>query len=199
MKTNGNVFNDCLELKGLIKNLEETKKLAKTDQLSAIVFFLKNLSSWHNKEGVKNLIDCLRRKNKLDRYSKLIEKLRLLQKHFDQTAPNTNGGVNRTPRGQTASAETIFLGGLTYNTPNQSVNSWERIRTKSKNAKATCQIISEQAKRFMQIHIDSMLNLIEEIETEISKITVKPQKIIKKEGIQIHSDENRKRLRINGS
>lgn len=185
MKTIGIFRDDCSELKELkelSQNLEETKNLLKTNQLSAIVLFLKNLSSWHNQEGVKDLINCLNQKNKLNGYGKLIEEFRLLQRHFDQTGFCKNG-INRTPYGQMASAETIFLGGLTYNIPNQSVASWIKIRTKSKNGKAVCRTISEQAKKFLQIHIDCMLYLILEINKIIEEMkTEKNQKKKEKEG-----------------
>jgi hypothetical protein len=184
MKT-GDVFTECSGLDKLSEKLGKIKELAETDPMKAIVLFFQNLAPWHNNGGVKEMIDCLKRENTLNRFSRLIEKLRLFQEHLDQTNSFT-GNINRTPRGLDVSEKTVFLGGFTPEIASHSIDSWKEIKGKSKNGVSVFRAISEQARKFMQIHLDRMVSLISEIETETKKINGKKQKITKKEEMNIH-------------
>ena len=158
------------ELRQLRQALQRASKTR--DPLTEIVHFFDTVSKWHDR-GIGDLIATFEEVN-YGQYDEVLEKLRTLQKHFE-TAGRYEHGWNRTKRGETVTADMVFLGNI-YGLLTHPVSSWKQTKDEPKDhwkdtvwedtlkGKNTYDVVSEQARKFMASHTGPMTAILNDLE-----------------------------------
>ncbi|MDP2864371.1 MAG: hypothetical protein Q8N73_01785 [bacterium] len=144
---------------------EDLKRMAESrDSLTDIVHFFDTMSRWHDR-GIGDLIAAFEEVN-YGQYDEVLEKLRTLQKHF-ANAGRDEYGWNRTKRGETVTADKVFLGNI-YGLFTHPVHFWQQRNDEKKGGWGysgmehlnAYDVVSQQARKFMSSHIIDMVELI---------------------------------------
>lgn len=147
------------------------------DPLTEIVHFFDNLSRWHDR-GIGDLIAAFEEVN-YGQYDEVLKKLRTLQKHFEN-AGRDEYGWNRTKRGETVTADKVFLGNI-YGLFTHPVPFWQQRRDEPKDqwegitwagaawgdslkGMNAYDVVSQQAREFMASHIGPMVAILNNLE-----------------------------------
>lgn len=144
------------------------------EPLTEIVHFFDTVSRWHDR-GIDDLIAAFEEVN-YGQYDEVLKKLRTLKKHFED-AGRCEYGWNRTKRGETVTADRVFLGNI-YCLFTHPVSFWSREENKKKDipyvdhrgptsfARYTSayDVVSQQARQFMASHASQMLAILNNLE-----------------------------------
>jgi len=154
------------ELFVLRRYLEEASKT--NDPLTEIVSFFDVISKWHDR-GLKDVIMAFEVVN-YGQYDEVLENLRTLDAHFSN-AGRCQFGWNRTKRGERVTADRVFLGGINglFTHP---VSFWKQGKDEKKGGWGfrnmehlnAYDVVSQQAKDFMDSHFSSMISIVKELE-----------------------------------
>lgn len=133
--------------------------------LVAIVEFFDAVSRWHDR-GISDLIAAFEGVN-YGQYGELLEKLRILQRHFVD-AGRQKHGWNRTKYGERVTADNVFLG-------DNRVSSWKQRKDMPRGdwgfpgmeEKSDYDVVSEQAREFMTSHAGPMITIIRDLEAVV--------------------------------
>lgn len=162
------VLPEFQELRQALQRASESR-----DSLTEIVHFFGTVSRWHDR-GIEDLITAFEEVN-YGQYDEVLEKLRTLQKHFEN-AGRDECGWNRTKRGETVTADNVFLGNI-FGLNTQPISFWKQRKDEEKGAwkggifdceytrQRNCyDVVSSQAQQFMAAHAGSMISIINDLE-----------------------------------
>jgi hypothetical protein len=138
------------------------------DPLTEIVRFFDTVSRWHDR-GIGDLIAAFEEVN-YGQYNEVIEKLRTLQKHF-ANAGRCEHGWNRTKRGETVTADKVFLGDI-YGLFTRPVSFWKHRKNEKKGGWGFSgmehlnpyDVVSRQASQFMTSHTGPMIAILNDLQ-----------------------------------
>ncbi len=138
------------------------------DPLSMIDRFFDSMSKWHDR-GINDLIAALEEVNYCQ-YDEVLEKLRILQKHFENAGRDEHG-MNRTKRGETVTADRVFLGDI-YGLWTRPVPFWKQVKDEAKGGWGhsgmehlnAYDVVALQARNFMASHASPMIAIIDRLE-----------------------------------
>lgn len=138
------------------------------DPLTEIVHFFDMVSRWHDR-GIGDLIATFEEVN-YGQYDEVLEKLRTLQKHFEN-AGRCEYGWNRTKRGETVTADKVFLGNI-YGLFTHPVPFWKQRKDENKGGWGysgmenlnAYDVVSQQARKFMASHASPMIVILNNLE-----------------------------------
>ncbi|MFH1178526.1 MAG: hypothetical protein V1711_02270 [bacterium] len=155
------------ELKQLRENLQRMSRTH--DPLTEIVPFFDTVSKWHDR-GIYDIILAFEEVNRRGKYDEVLKKLEILQVHF-KNAGRCEFGWNRTKPGETVRADRVFLGNI-YGLFTHSVSFWRRGKDEKKGGWGFSgmehlnpyDVVSKQAKEFMDGHIGPMIAILKELE-----------------------------------
>lgn len=133
------------------------------DPLPGIICFFNEVSKWHDR-GIEDLIETFKK------HEELVEKLSILQAHF-VNAGRDRSGMNRTKPGQRVTADDVFLGAI-YGLFTKPVYFWEQKKDDPKGGWGfsgmehlnSYDVVSDQAHKFMDSHINPMIEIINSLE-----------------------------------
>lgn len=134
------------------------------DPLNEIVHFFDTVSKWHDR-GIGDLIAAFEEVN-YGQYDVVLEKLQTLQKHF-VNAGRCEYGWNRTKRGETVTADKVFLGNI-YGLFTHPVSFWKQRKDEKKGGWGFSgmeylnpyDVVSQQARQFMDSHTGPMIAIL---------------------------------------
>jgi hypothetical protein len=157
-----------VELQELNRNLKIIGD--QLDSLKAIVEFFDEVSKWHDR-GLTDVLEEFTAANYKHRYDAIIGNLSALGKHFSN-AGRDRYGWNRTEKGEVVIDSKVFLGNI-YGLFTHSVGYWQRQKDAPKGGWGysnmehlnSHDVVSRQARGFMNSHIAPMAKLIDELET----------------------------------
>lgn len=177
-------YDPLTELRELMPQLTELKhelqKLRHGEGIDQIVPFFNLVSPWHD----RRLLVPIRREIEafdLWSYGEIVEDLDALTVHFRQ-AGRDSCGMNRTEPGQTVTEDNVFLGDI-YGLFTNPVSFWRRRKNNPKNpwkggiyggidylrTRNEYDVVSDQAREFMNSHINPMCEIIERLERAVEK------------------------------
>jgi hypothetical protein len=138
------------------------------DPLTEIVYFFDTVSKWHDR-GISDLIAAFEKVN-YGQYDEVLKKLNTLQRHF-VNAGRCEYGWNRTRRGETVTADKVFLGNI-YGLFTHPVSFWKQRKDEKKGGWGypgmenlnAYDVVSRQAREFMTSHARSMIAIINDLE-----------------------------------
>lgn len=138
------------------------------DPLTEIVHFFDTVSRWHDR-GIGDLIAAFEEVN-YGQYDAVLEKLRTLQKHFEN-AGRCEYGWNRTKRGETVVADQVFLGNI-YGLFTHPVPFWQQRKDEKKGGWGfsgmdnlnAYDVVSQQARQFMTSHTSPMIAILNDLQ-----------------------------------
>lgn len=158
-----------LELKRVFGTISRS-----SDQLTNIVLFFEAMSWWHDRGGVIDLIILFNGANtKKGEYDAVIQTLEIFDTHIRQ-AGRYESGWNRTKKGETVTDDHVYLGNI-YGLFTKTVSFWKKCKDDKKDGwKGTrygealagmnaYDVVSEQAREFMDSHIVPMIKLIDDL------------------------------------
>lgn len=151
------------QLRRALQRASETR-----DPLTEIVHFFDTVSRWHDR-GVDDLIVAFEEAN-YGQYGYVLNKLRKLQEHFEY-AGRCEDGWNRTKRGETVTADKVFLGNA-YGLFTHPVPFWKQKKDEKKGGWGfsgmeelnAYDVVSRQAQEFMTSHAGPMIAIINDLE-----------------------------------
>lgn len=158
------------ELQQLRQTLQRASE--SRDPLTEIVQFFDSMSRWHDR-GIGDLTAAFEEVN-YGQYDAVLEKLRTLQKHFEN-AGRCEYGWNRTKCGETVTADKVFLGNI-YGLFTHPVPFWKQTKDEKKDQwKGTVwedtlkgmnayDVVSQQARKFMTSHTCPMIAILNDLE-----------------------------------
>lgn len=144
-----------------------------SDPLSAIVHFFDSVSRWHDR-GLGDIIAAFEAVN-FGQYDGVLENLRILETHFKRAG---RGAMNRTKRGQTVTEDSVYLGNI-FGLWTKTVRFWKSKKDGTRGlwkdgiwdghpaveGKNPYDVVSDQARHFMDSHIGPMIRIIGELES----------------------------------
>lgn len=142
------------------------------DPLTDIVHFFDAVSKWHDR-GIGDLIAAFEEVN-YGQYDEVLEKLRTLQEHFTN-AGRCEYGWNRTKRGETVTADKVFLGNI-YGLFTHPVPFWKQTKDEKKDqwngtvwgdtlkGMNAYDVVSQQARKFMTSHTGPMIAILDNLQ-----------------------------------
>lgn len=159
------------ELPNLRQILIEVERQMSGNTLDTLVRFFNLISLWHDR-GLERIVAELR---DFEKYAVLIRTLETLALHF-RNAGRDQYGWNRTGRGETVTADKVFLGNI-FGLWTKTVADWQalskdepvwRLRNDGNwhaggEGLSTREVIERQARVFMRNHIRPMVGLIDEL------------------------------------
>lgn len=151
------------QLRQALQRLSESR-----DPLTEIVQFFDSMSRWHDR-GIGDLIAAFEEVN-YGQYDAVLEKLRTLQKHFEN-AGRCEYGWNRTKRGETVTADKVFLGNI-YGLFTHPVSFWKQRKDEERGGWGfsgmenlnAYDVVSQQARKFMVSHVGPMIAILDNLE-----------------------------------
>ena len=148
------IMSELNELAGQLKTVKR-----QADPLSGLVQFFNLTSPWHDR-GLREVIRDIKDRNYALRYDKVIYQLEALQTHFERAGRQPHG-MNRTEPERLVTGDNVFLGGV-YGTFTHPIPKWrELLAREPADCRTSCkEIIYGQAREFMASHIDSMVEII---------------------------------------
>lgn len=162
------VKSELQQLRQALQRASETR-----DPLTEIVHFFDAVSRWHDR-GICDLIAAFEEVN-YGQYSEVLEKLQTLQKHFEN-AGRCECGWNRTKRGETVTADRVFLGNI-YGLFTHPVPFWKQRKDEKKGdweggwfdceytrQRNAYDVVSDQARQFMASHTGQMIAILNDLE-----------------------------------
>lgn len=153
-----------------LQQLKHVLQLASESRhpLTEILRFFDTVSRWHDR-GIGDLIAAFEEVN-YGQYDEVLEKLRTLQKHFEN-AGRCEYGWNRTKRGETVTADKVFLGNI-YGLFTHPVPFWRQRKDEKKGGWGysgmenlnAYDVVSEQAQKFMVSHAGPMIAILNDLQ-----------------------------------
>ncbi len=155
-----------------LQRLRDTLVTNDARPLYGIVQFFNEVSAWHDRsDEIGQIIVALQEVN-YGQYAELIQHLETLRKHFCN-AGRDRYGWNRTEKGETVTADKVFLGNI-YGLFTHPVSYWQQTKDEPKgqwnggtwagcsavDGKNSYDVVSEQARGFMTSHVRSMVALV---------------------------------------
>lgn len=166
----GSIKTELLVLK---KTLEAIANTRSSDHLGCLHVFFSTVSPWHDR-GLDDIITAFEEADKHSGlHSDIIFKLVLLNMHFEN-AGRCMSRMNRTKPGEHVSIDKIFLGDI-YGLHTKPLTFWFGRRNEPRDEwKGTIygealagmnafDVVSEQARRFMNTHVGPMIKLIDDL------------------------------------
>lgn len=178
-------YNPLQKVVALIPQLQQLKSdLTNNDTrpLYGIVQFFDQVSAWHDRsDEIGQLIVALQETNH-GQHSELISYLETLRNHFCNAGRDLYGW-NRTEKGETVTADKVYLGNI-YGLLTYPASYWQKKENEPKGQweggmwqgcsvvenKNSYDIVSDQARKFMESHTRPMCALIDWISQNV-KIT----------------------------
>ncbi len=156
----------------LRQTLERMSKA--TDSLAEIVCFFQTISEWHD-QGIDDVIFVYEEVN-YGQYDELLGMLKMLRRHF-QEAGRTPKKWNRTSCGETVTPDKVYLGDV-HGIGMMSVEYWRKRQHHPRDpwrtsllgnfpelaGKNEWDLISKQARDFMNSHIVPMTAILKKLE-----------------------------------
>lgn len=154
------------ELQQLRQALERASE--SRDPLTEIVHFFDTVSRWHDR-GIDDLIVAFEEMN-YSQYDEMLEKLRTLQKHFEN-AGRSEYGWNRTKRGEMVTADKVFLGNI-YGLFTLPITRWREesagrpttwshlLASEGMDGMSPRDVVTRQARQFMASHTGPMIAIL---------------------------------------
>lgn len=141
---------------------------ALADPLDHLMYFFDIVSQWHDC-GIGDVIAAFEEVN-YGQYDEVLEKLRTLQKHF-ANAGRCEYGWNRTKRGETVTADKVFLGNI-YGLFTHPVLFWKQRKDEKKGGWGfsgmehlnAYDVVSQQARQFMTSHTGPMIAILNNLQ-----------------------------------
>lgn len=151
--------------------------------LDGIVNFFSIISPWHDREDeIDQIVTDLQAVN-YGQHSELIQKLEMLRKHF-QNAGRNRYGWNRTEKGESVTADKVFLGNI-FGLFTHSVSFWKQQKGQPKDewkggiweghprvaGKNAYDVVSEQARGFMASHRRAIIDIISWLDRNVERVS----------------------------
>ena len=160
------IILDLIRLKRSLRGLGQPPQHPLSEPLYEIEDFFARVSWWHDR-GLEDVVVAFAAVN-YGQWDETIRRLEALGLHFIR-AGRSPYGMNPTERGETVTAEKVFLGGV-YSLFTHPVPYWVRQRMEPKGIHPdfpdmnAYDLVLDQARRFMRSHAEPMIRLITELE-----------------------------------
>ncbi|MBP8994003.1 MAG: hypothetical protein KBG30_09345 [Bacteroidales bacterium] len=165
------------DLRKIMPELKDLKDILnvidkKSDSLEGIVDFFAVISKWYdNMDDLDRILQKFKKVN-YGQYDDIIKQINTLQVHFLK-AGRDQYGYNRTKRGENVTDDNVYLGNI-YGLFTLPVSRWKKAKNSPKGGWGfpgmenlnSYDVVSWQAKKFMDSHIESIIKAIDSLEKE---------------------------------